>query len=97
MADKAYASKANRALLRERGIEAVIPEKSDQIANRKKRGAKGGRPPSYDKEAHKRRNVIERCFQTFKQSRGIATCYDKLAVTYRGGVVLRAVTIWLKM
>ena len=97
MADKAYASKANRALLRGRGIEAVIPEKSDQIANRKKRGAKGGRPPAFDKEAYKRRNVIERCFQTFKQWRGIATRYDKLAVTYRGGVVLRAVTIWLKV
>ncbi|MGJ9423440.1 IS5/IS1182 family transposase, partial [Aeromicrobium sp. CF3.5] len=31
-----------------------------------------------------------------KQWRGIATRYDKLAVTYRGGVVLRAITIWLK-
>ena len=45
MADKAYASKANRKLLRDRGIEAVIPEKSDHIANRKRLGAKGGRGP----------------------------------------------------
>ena len=97
MADKAYASKANRKLLRDRGIEAVIPEKSDHVANRKRRGAKGGRPPAFDKEAYKRRNVIERCFQTFKQWRAIATRYDKLAITYRGGVVLRAVTIWLKV
>ena len=51
MADKAYASKANRKLLRERGIQAVIPEKADHIANRKRRGAKGGRPPRFDKEA----------------------------------------------
>ena len=34
MADKAYASKANRKLLRDRGIQAVIPEKSDHIAKR---------------------------------------------------------------
>jgi hypothetical protein len=27
---------------------------------------------------------------------GLATRYDKLALTYRGGVVLRAITIWLK-
>ena len=97
MADKAYASKANRKLLRDRAIEAVIPEKSDHIANRKRFGAKGGRPPSFDAEAYKRRNVIERCFERFKQWRAIATRYDKLAITYRGGVVLRAITNWLKV
>ena len=73
MADKAYASKANRTLLRDRGIDAVIPDKSDHIANRKRLGVKGGRPPSFDAEAYKRRNVIERCFEAFKQWRGIAT------------------------
>ena len=96
MGDKAYSSKANRKMLRVQGIKAVIPEKSDQIANRKRRGKSGGRPPHLDKEAYKRRNVIERCFETFKQWRGIATRYDKLALTYRGGVVLRAIIIWVK-
>ena len=96
MGDKAYSSKANRKMLRVRGIKAVIPEKSDQIANRKRRGKSGGRPPGLDKEAYKRRNVIERCFETFKQWRGIATRYDKLALTYRGGAVLRAIIIWVK-
>jgi len=28
--------------------------------------------------------------------RGLATRYDKLAVTYRGGAVLVAVVIWLR-
>lgn len=96
LADKAYSSKANRELLRARGIQAVIPERSDQEANRKRRGSKGGRPVGLDKEAYKRRNVVERSFNTFKQWRGLATRYDKLAITYRGGVVLRAITIWLK-
>jgi len=32
--------------------------------------------------------VIERSFEQFKQWRGIATRYDKLAITYRGGIVL---------
>ncbi|NMR32283.1 transposase [Crystallibacter degradans] len=49
-----------------------------------------------DKEAYKRRNVVELSFNVFKQWRGLATRYDKLALTYRGGVVLRAITIWLK-
>lgn len=96
LGDKAYSSKANRDLLRARGIQAVIPERSDQQANRKRRGSKGGRPVGLDKEAYKRRNVVERSFNIFKQWRGLATRYDKLAMTYRGGVVLRAITIWLK-
>lgn len=53
LADKAYSSKANRDLLRWRGIQAVIPERSDQEANRKRRGSKGGRPVGLDKEAYK--------------------------------------------
>lgn len=30
------------------------------------------------------------------QWRGLATRYDKLALTYRGGVVLLAITLWLR-
>jgi transposase len=93
LADKAYSSKANRMLLRRRGIQAVIPERSDQVANRKSRG---GRPLTYDTAAYRRRNVVERSFNVFKQWRALATRYDKLALTYRGGVVLRAITIWVK-
>lgn len=52
-------------------------------------------PRAFDKEDYKGRNVVERNFNTFKQWRGLATRYDKLALTYRGGAVLRAVTIWL--
>lgn len=96
LADKAYSSRANRALLRRRGIQAVIPERGDQIANRRRRGSKGGRPVTYDTDAYKRRNVVERAFNIFKQWRALATRYDKLALTYRGGAVLRAITIWLK-
>jgi transposase len=95
LADKAYSSKANRAMLRKRGIQIVIPERSDQVANRKRRGRNGGRPVGLDKEAYKRRNVIERSFNTLKQWRGLATRYDKLALTYRGGAVLSAIIVWL--
>lgn len=66
MADKAYSSKAIRAYLRGRGIECVIPEKDDQKANRKRKGSAGGRPVTYDKDAYKRRNVVERSFNTLK-------------------------------
>lgn len=96
LGDKAYSSRANRALLRRRGIQAVIPEPEDQIGHRARRGSAGGRPVSYDSEIYKTRNTVERSFNAFKQWRGLATRYDKLALTYRGGVVLRAITIWLK-
>lgn len=92
MDDKAYSSKANGKLLRDRGIRAAIPERSDQITNRKRLCAQGGRLPRLDTEAYKRRNVIKRCFEAFKQWRGITTRYDNLALTYRDGVVLRAIT-----
>lgn len=93
-ADKAYSSRAIRAELRRRGIIAVIPEPSDQIAHRKRRGARGGRPPVFDSADYKRRNIIERGFNITKQWRGLATRYDKLALVYRGAAVLRAITIW---
>jgi transposase len=92
--DKAYSSRAIRAELRRRGIVAVIPEPSDQIAHRKRRGARGGRPPAFDAADYKGRNVIERGFNVVKQWRGLAPRYDKLAVVYRAAAVLRAITIW---
>jgi transposase len=48
LADKAYSSRANRALLGRRGIRATIPEKDDQAAHRRARGRLGGRPPKFD-------------------------------------------------
>jgi transposase len=96
LADKAYSSRDNRGLLRSRGIRAVIAEPSDQAGHRRRKGSKGGRPPAFDPEAYKGRNVVERSFNTLKQWRGLATRYDKLAITYRGGVVLAAIVTWLR-
>lgn len=93
--DKAYSSRGNRGLLRSRGIQAVIPQPADQKAHRRNRGSAGGRPPAFDAEDYKQRNVIERFFNWTKQWRGLASRYDKLALVYRGGLVLRAITLWL--
>jgi transposase len=94
--DKAYSSRGHRAHLRARGIQAVIPEPADQAGHRKNKGSRGGRPVGYDAEDYKNRNVIERAFNQLKNWRGIATRYDKHALVYRGGVVLAAITLWLR-
>jgi transposase len=92
--DKAYSSRATRATLRRRGITAVIPEPADQIRHRKKRGTRGGRPVTFDAQDYKNRNVVERGFNSLKNWRGLATRYDKYAITFRGGVVLAAIVLW---
>ena len=96
LGDKAYSGRANRALLRSKRITAVIPQRADEIGHRLRRGSAGGRPPTFDAVAYKNRNVVERSFNDHKQWRGLATRYDKHAAIYRGGVVLRAITIWLR-
>src|SRR3954467_183489 len=96
IADKAYSHPSTRKTLRGKGIGTVIPEREDQIARRKGRGAAGGRPPAFDAETYKQRNVVERGFNRLKQWRGLATRYDKKARNYRAGIVLGAIVLcWL--
>ncbi|AGJ59394.1 mobile element protein [Streptomyces sp. PAMC 26508] len=94
--DKAYSSRGNRAHLRKRNIKAVIPEKSDQTANRKKKGRRGGRPVAHDAELYKDRNTVERCINKIKAWRGLATRYDKTPESYLAGLHLRGAMIWLR-
>jgi len=93
--DKAYSSHGNRAHLRKRRIKAVVPEKKDQAANRKKKG-QGGRPVSHDADLYKERNTVERLINKLKAWRGIATRYDKTPESYLAGLRLRGSLIWIK-
>ena len=61
---------------------------------RRRRGYRGGGPPNFDPDAYRGRNVVERRYCPIKQWRGIATRYDKHALTYRAAVVLNAVIAW---
>lgn len=96
MADKAYSSAANRAYLRARRITAIIPVKADQAANRRNKGARGGRPPDFDTERYKERNTVERCFNKLRQHRAVATRYDKRERIYQGTIDVAAIRIWLR-
>lgn len=94
LGDKGCSSKANRVWLRRRGISHTIPERSDQVRNRLRRGSRGVRPPAFDKQLHKQRNVVERCFNRLKQGRGIATHYDKSLEPYQAAVTLASILMW---
>jgi transposase len=95
-AGKACSSRGNRVYLRRRRIKAVIPEKSDQAANRKNRGSRGGRPVNHDPELYKQRNAAERCINRIKEWRGPAFRFDKAPGSYLAGLYLRGAILWVR-
>jgi transposase len=82
--DKAYAGQKARRRLRRRGIRAVIPAKRTER-----------RRPAFDREAYRRRNVIERLINRLKQCRRIATRYEKRAVNYLAMITVGMIMLWL--
>ena len=77
--DKGYDADAIRDDLRRRGIDAVIPGRS----NRKK-------PIIHDPDLYKERNRIERMFGHLKINRAIATRYDQLAESFLSTIQIAA-------
>jgi len=57
-------------------LSGVIPQRDDQRANHH------GRPLTFDKEAYRRRSIIEQCIGWLKECRRIGTRFEKLAINF---------------
>jgi transposase len=69
--DKGYSCERIRRWLRRHKVRPVIPTK----ANERRQG-------DFDKEAYRRRNVVERCVNWLKENRRLGTRYEKLAGSF---------------
>jgi len=96
IADKAYSHPSTRQALRQRRIVFTSPERSDQIARRQAKGSAGGRPPDFDADIYRDRNVVERCFARLKQFRDLATRYAKRLAYWRAELVIATIVLWLR-
>ena len=76
--DKGYSYPHIRCWLRQKHIEAVIPQRSDQRARHR------GRPCKFDRQAYRQRNVVERCMGWLKENRRVAVRFEKLATNSLG-------------
>lgn len=92
--DKGYSYPTVRAWLRAHHMHPIIPERDDQRARRAHRP---GRKPAFDREAYRRRNVVERAGGLLKEARAIATRFDKLATQYRATVMLGILELYLQV
>ena len=77
-------------------IKAVIAIKDDQHAGRRRKGSRGGRPPSFDKVHYRDRNTVERAVNKLRAHRAVATRYDKRDYIYRGTITVATIWIWLR-
>jgi len=80
--DKGYSYPRIRRWLPDHAIAAVIPRRDDQREHHR------GRPLDFDKDAYRRRNVIECCVGWLKECRAVGTRFEKTAVHFLAMVKL---------
>ncbi len=84
-----FGPEGTRCWLARHVIKAVIPRRKDQRPDDKRM--------RFDKEAYRRRSVVERCIGWLKESRAVATRFDKLAMNYLATVQWAMVQRYLRL
>lgn len=87
--DKGYSYPKVRRWLERRLIQAVIPQRSDQVR-------RDGRLP-LDKKAYRRRARVENSVGWLKENRRVGTRYDKLADSFLAFVNLAIIRRYLRL
>ena len=85
LADRAYDTDDIRNFADQRGAWANIPPRKSR---------KGSFP--FSRWVYRQRNLVERFFNKLKNYRGIATRYDKKAITFLAAIKLVAARLCLK-
>jgi transposase len=85
--DKGCSSEKNRTGLKARKIIPVIAHRDNES---------GRQEETFDREAYRERNIIERLIGWMKELRRIATRYEKLASHYLGMLKLGMIRQYLK-
>lgn len=84
--DKGYSSKPIRQLIKDLSINPVIPTRSNETTDE-----------NFDSKAYRRRNIVERAIGWLKESRRIATRYDKLVESYIAFIQIAALRRIVKL
>ncbi len=87
--DKGYSYPRVRRWLARRGVEAVIPQRSDEIARDGEFGM--------DWTSYRRRSVVEQCVGWLKECRRVGTRFDKLASSFLSFVKLAIIQRYLRI
>ncbi|WKW52479.1 IS5 family transposase [Rhodomicrobium lacus] len=85
LADRGYDADHIRKTMEQRGAATVIPTRKNRKVQL-----------PVDGYIYALRNRIERCFNKLKNSRRLATRYDKTAQSYLGFVRIAAIRLWMR-
>jgi len=86
--DKGYRADWIDAYLLDLGIQPVIPSKENEDRT--------ARPVTFDKQAYRRRNIVERLIGWLKESRRIFARYEKTAKNFGGMLRLAFIRQYLQ-